>query len=44
MIYTKRPELQLRAFVYLLCNKNPGPLLVVFILYAIFSLIGELVY
>lgn len=32
------------AFIQALCNKNPGPLLVVFILYAIFSLIGELSY
>ena len=32
------------AIIQALCNKNPGPLLVVFILYAILSLIGELVY
>lgn len=32
------------AIIQALCNKNPAPLLVVFILYAIFSLIGELVY
>lgn len=32
------------AIIQALCNKNSGPLLVVFILYAIFSLIGELVY
>lgn len=32
------------AIIQALCNKNPGPLLVVVILYAFFSLIGELVY
>ena len=32
------------AIIEAMCGKNPGPLLVVFILYAIFSLIGELVY
>jgi len=32
------------AIIEAVCGKNPGPLLVVFILYAIFSLIGELVY
>ena len=32
------------AIIQALCNKNPGPLLVVFILYVIFSLIGELAY
>ena len=32
------------AIIEAVCGKNPGPLLVVFILYAIFSLIGELAY
>ena len=32
------------AIIQALCNKNPGPLFIVVILYAIFSLIGELVY
>lgn len=32
------------AIIEAVCGKNPGPLLVVFILYAIFSLIGELIY
>lgn len=32
------------AIIEAVCGKNPGPLLVVFILYAVFSLIGELVY
>ena len=32
------------AIIEAVCGKNPGPLLVVFILYAIFSLIGELSY
>ena len=32
------------AIIEAVCGKNPGPLLVVFILYAIFSLIGEIVY
>ena len=32
------------AIIEAVCGKNPGPLLVVFILYAIFSQIGELVY
>lgn len=32
------------AIIQALCNKNPGPLLIVVILYAIFSLIGELAY
>ena len=32
------------AIIQALCNKNPGPLLIVVILYVIFSLIGELVY
>ena len=32
------------AIIQALCSKKPGPLLVVFILYAIFSLIGELAY
>ena len=32
------------AIIEAVCGKNPGPLLVVFILYTIFSLIGELAY
>lgn len=32
------------AIIEAVCGKKPGPLLVLFILYAIFSLIGELVY
>lgn len=32
------------AIIQVLCNKNPGPLLIVVILYTIFSLIGELAY
>ena len=32
------------AIIQALCSKNPGPLLIVFILYAIFSLIGKLAY
>ena len=32
------------AIIEAVCGKNPGPLLVVFILYAIFSLIGDLIY
>ena len=32
------------AIIEAVCGKNPGPLLVVFILYAVFGLIGELVY
>ena len=32
------------AIIQALCNKNPGPLLVVIILYVIFSLVGELAY
>jgi len=32
------------AIIQALCAKNPGPLLVVFILYAIFSLVAEIMY
>ena len=32
------------AIIQALCAKNPGPLLVVFILYAIFSLVAEIMF
>lgn len=32
------------AIIQALCAKNPGPLLVVFILYAILSLVAEIMY
>jgi len=32
------------AIIQALCAKNPGPLLVIFFLYAIFSLMAEIMY
>lgn len=32
------------AIIQALCAKNPGPLLVVFVLYAILSLVAEIMY
>jgi len=32
------------AFIQALCAKNPGPLMVIFILYVILSLVAEIMY
>jgi len=32
------------AIIQALCGKNPGPLMVLFILYAILSLVAEIMY
>jgi len=32
------------AIIQALCNKNAGPLMVIFILYAILSLVAEIMY